>query len=185
VFGSERRTAPKMPLTPIVELVLDLAVLLELNPMRKALANLEYRRLIDMRTLESAASGRGRRGAGKLRLAIARHLPHLATTKSPWEDRLLFVLEGNDVPLPDATDTCIEGEEVDSVWYAAKLVVEIDGEGNHGTWGQGRRDRRKDMKLRELGYLVLRYTPDQLESEPARVAADILNALISRTAISA
>jgi hypothetical protein len=185
VWGRERKTAVYMPVTPMPQLALDLASELELNPTRKALANLEYRRLIDLRTLEREACTRGKRGGAPLKRAIARHEPKLAKTKSPGEDDLLFILEAHDVPLPDETDIYIRDEEVDAVWHAAKLIVEIDGEGNHGTWSQINRDRRKDMILRDLGYLVLRYAPEQLRDEPDKVAAEIASYLVSRTALSA
>jgi hypothetical protein len=185
VWGRERRTAATMPVTPMPELALDLAATLGLNDMRKALANLEYRRLIDLRTLERQACVRGKRGTAPLKQAIARHEPKLAKTKSPGEDDLLLLLEAHDVPLPDETDIYIKDEEVDAVWHAAKLIVEIDGEGNHGTWSQINRDRRKDMILRELGYLVLRYTAEQLRTMPGQIAGEIARQLISRTALSA
>ena len=183
VWGGEQKTAPQMPVTPMTQLALDLASQLELNPLRKALANLEYRRLIDLKTLAKDACGRGRRGTRQLREAIARHEPKLARTKSPSEDDLLFILEASDVPLPDETNTYVDGEEVDAVWHKPKVVVEIDGEGNHGTPHQRERDRRKDMKLRKLGYLVVRFTAEQLRDDPAAVAAEIRTALLSRTAL--
>lgn len=185
VYGRERRTAPRMPVTPMPQLALDLAAALELNPMRRALANLEYRRLIDKQTLEATACAQGKRGTVPLRRALEHHEPKLARTRSPSEEDLLFVLERNGVPLPDETDTYIDHQEVDAVWYAAKLVVEIDAEGNHGKWSQIERDHRKDMILRKLGYHVLRYTAEQLRDDPDGIAAEIARTLVSRTARSA
>lgn len=182
VFGRDRHTAPKMPVTPMPQLALDLAAALQLNPMRRALANLEYRRLIDKRTLADEACGRGKPGAARLRAALARPMPLLAKTKSPSEDDLLFVLEAYDVRLPDDVNVYIGREQVDAVWYTAKLIVEIDAEGNHGTDSQIERDHRKDMVLRAAGYTVLRYTAEQLRTEPGRIAAEIARELASRTA---
>jgi hypothetical protein len=113
---------------------------------------------------------------------LARPLPQLARTNSPSEDDLLFVLEARGVPLPDEVDTFIKGQEADAVWHAAKVIVEIDGEGNHGTWAQINRDHREDAVWRAAGYIVLRYTADQLRDEPDRIAAEIARELISRAA---
>jgi very-short-patch-repair endonuclease len=174
-----------MPVTPMPQLALDLAAALPLNPLRKALANLEYRRLIDKRTLESEACGRGKPGAAKLREALARPMPLLAKTKSPSEDDLLFVLEARGVRLPDEANVYVEGKEADAVWHDAMLIVEIDGEGNHGEWDQIIRDNRGDAIWRAAGYQVLRYTADELRDEPDRIAAEIARELISRTRRSA
>jgi very-short-patch-repair endonuclease len=42
------------------------------------------------------------------------------------------------------------------------------------------RDRRRDLTLRGAGYIVLRYTWDQLVEEPALVMADLTRVLASR-----
>ncbi|MHB8691401.1 MAG: endonuclease domain-containing protein [Solirubrobacteraceae bacterium] len=184
VWGPEARTAKLMPITPITRLMLDLALILELNPLRKSLAQVEYKRLVTLNTLRDAC-GQGQPGSVPLLTAIGRHEPKLAKTKSPGEDRLLFICEDYDVPKPDETNIYIHGIESDAVWHKAKLIVEVDGEGNHGTWSQVKRDRRNDKTLRGFGYTVLRYTPDQLKDDPEQVAAEIAHHLAIRTAMSA
>jgi hypothetical protein len=184
VYGREARTAKLMPVTPITRLMLDLALILELNPLRKSLAQVDYKRLVTLNTLRDAC-GQGQPGSAPLLKAIGRHEPKLARTKSPEEDRLIFICEDYGVPKPDETNTYIQGIEADAVWHKAKLIVEVDGEGNHGTWSQIQRDRRNDKILRDFGYLVIRYTPDQLKDNPEQVAAELAHHLAIRTAMSA
>ena len=53
-FGAARRSAVRLPLTPPAQLALDLAVTLPDRDLRHALANLEYRGLIDLASRRDA-----------------------------------------------------------------------------------------------------------------------------------
>ncbi len=53
------------------------------------------------------------------------------------------------------------------------MVVEIDGHGGHASRAQMDRDRRRELRLRALGFTVVRYTETQLIEEPDRVARDL------------
>ncbi len=58
-------------------------------------------------------------------------------------------------------------------------MVECDGEGNHGTFRQRRRDRGEEMALRPLGFLPIRYTTDKFE-DPWAIEADLGSQLRGR-----
>ena len=62
---------------------------------------------------------------------------------------------------------------VDAYWPHAKLVVEIDGTQAHKTPAQIRRDHQRDFELRQAGYIVLRYTEDQLETNPDAIVSEL------------
>jgi very-short-patch-repair endonuclease len=59
--------------------------------------------------------------------------------------------------------------EVDAVWPAQRLIVELDGYAFHRDRASFERDRERDAKLQLSGYRVLRITHRRLESEPAAV----------------
>jgi very-short-patch-repair endonuclease len=59
--------------------------------------------------------------------------------------------------------------EVDFLWPRARLVVEMDGYRYHRGRAAFERDRIRDLRLRELGYTVIRLTQRQLLEEPAVV----------------
>ena len=59
-------------------------------------------------------------------------------------------------------------------------MVELDGYDNHSSRAQIKRDRRKELELRAAGFLVIRYTWEQIVHQPEVVAADLLAALASR-----
>ena len=57
------------------------------------------------------------------------------------------------------------GWEVDAVWDAQRLVVEVDGRKFHDTGPQFERDRRKDADLVLAGFRVLhRYAVSRLQT---------------------
>ena len=67
----------------------------------------------------------------------------------------------------------IEGELVDCVWPARRLVIEIDGYGYHRSKRAFEEDRRRDAKLTLAGYRVIRITYDRIVHEPGALIADI------------
>jgi Protein of unknown function (DUF559)/Transcriptional regulator, AbiEi antitoxin len=168
----------RFPITPIGRTLLDLAASEPLATVRYALANADYHHRVDPWALAPHLS-RGRPGAATLRAAIGTHQPALARTRSNLERMLIGMCETYGIPVP-AINVRVQGFLVDAVWHAQRVVVEVDGGDNHSSRAQMKRDRNRDLRLRAAGYLVLRYTWDQLESEPALVAADLAGTLRDR-----
>ena len=69
------------------------------------------------------------------------------------------------------------GLEVDVLWPAQRLIVEVDGYEFHGPRPAFERDRRRDGRLLAAGYRVLRVTWLELVERPERVLATIVAAL--------
>ena len=97
-------------------------------------------------------------------------------TRSEAERRLLALLRRAGLPLPE-TNVRVAGHEVDALWRAQRLVVEVDGYAAHAGRHAFERDRRRDQDLRAAGYRVERVTWHQLEHEPERVVAVVARAL--------
>jgi hypothetical protein len=166
------------PITTVPQTLIDFAATAPLNRVRKALAQAEYKRLLDMRAVE-AALGRGRPGSANLRKALVRHQPKLALTASPLEDAFIPLCESAGIAVPEI-NVRIEGWTVDALWRRERLVVELDGYGNHHSRAQIERDRRKELDLRGAGLVVVRYSEDQVMEEPESVLADVLEQLRER-----
>jgi hypothetical protein len=179
----ERVWHERLPTTSIEQALLDFAATAPLDRLRYALANADYHKVLDIPALQVIA-GNGRGGSAKLRTALERHEPKLARTRSPLERLFLPLCETYDIPLPDDVNVRIAGILVDAVWWQQRLVVELDGRGNHSSWGQIQRDRSNELTLRRAGFDVRRYGTLQLETQPALVAEDVLAGL-SWTAQSA
>lgn len=170
----EREMHNGLPVAPIPEILLDLATFLPLRALRNALAEADYRGLLDPPSLRAAV--RGRPGSAAINRALNDHLPQLAHTRSELEVRFLELCERAGLPLPEV-NVRVAGFLVDAHWPGQQLVVELDGGEAHGRPAAVVSDRNRDLALRELGYTVRRYSWHQVVSHPERVVADLRSAL--------
>lgn len=169
----DRELVNGIPCTTMTQTVLDLAATEPPKLVLRSLAQLDYERSLDDKAIR-AACGRGKPGSTALLKALETYMPQLARTKSELEEEFLYLCQRFDIPLPQV-NIKLYGEEPDCYWPEFRLVVELDGDGNHGSPAQGNRDRRKDLKLRAHGLTVVRYTWDQVTHDDAAVAADTLS----------
>jgi hypothetical protein len=84
------------------------------------------------------------------------------------------------LPPPDDVNVDVGGVSCDIVYYDAKLIVMLDGAGNHRSRGQVRRDLADAFELHKAGWLVFRYGEAEIYGQPAAVVAEVLAALASR-----
>jgi hypothetical protein len=168
-----------MPVTSIAQTMFDLAAQSELKLLRKALANLDYANSLHAPAIR-AMCGQGRAGSLALQWALDNYEPLFAQTQSPFEDDYIWACEALDIPKPDRISVRVLGIPSDAVYYDAMLIVELDGVGNHHSPAQVYRDRRNDKRLRDAGWLVLRYTSKQLAEDPEGVRDEIIRELTQR-----
>ena len=83
---------------------------------------------------------------------------------------------------PPQINARVCGLTVDAFWPRQRLVVELDGHAAHATPAAVERDRRRELRLRGAGHMVLRYTWQQITGEPAGVAVDLRRVLVQRSA---
>jgi predicted transcriptional regulator of viral defense system len=164
-----------LPVTSVARTLIDAAPSLPLRDLRHAVAEAEYRKLIDLRELATTL-GRGRPGSAALRSALERHMPELAGARSELERRFLELCERDGIPLPDV-NVKVAGFTVDALWRDRLVVAELDGRSSHDGASRIEADRRRDLVLRGEGHIVLRYTWHQVTGEPERVVADLRAAL--------
>jgi predicted transcriptional regulator of viral defense system len=165
-----------LPVTPVARTLVDLAGMVRFSDLRRALAEADYRGLLEPAEIGSVLK-KGRRGSRALRAALDVHLPQLAETLSVLEERFLELCELAGVPTPEI-NARVGGMMVDALWRDERLVVELDGAAAHGGWAQVSRDRQRDLTLRRLGFRVLRYTWHQVTATPTEVAADLHGQLL-------
>jgi very-short-patch-repair endonuclease len=115
------------------------------------------------------------RGAAILRAALARH-GGPSFTRSEAEQRLVDLIRKAELPLP-ATNCRVGRHEVDFVWRAEGLAVEVDGYAFHQDRASFERDRRRDAALLADGFRVMRFTWRQLVEERFTVVARIAQVL--------
>ena len=99
-----------------------------------------------------------------------------ARLRSDLEEDFLALFLEHRLPRPE-TNVKIGRHEVDFLWRPQRLVVEADCFLYHRGSVSFHEDHARDLDLRSGGYAVLRYTEEQLENEPERIAADVAAAL--------
>jgi very-short-patch-repair endonuclease len=161
--------------TTVERTLLDLAAVLAFPELRRAVAEADYRRLLDVKAIHRCL-GRGRPGSADLRRALECHLPRLAETLSVLEERFLALCESSRLPMPKV-NAKVDGLMVDALWRDQRVIVELDGHRSHATPTAIERDRHRELALRASGYRVLRYTWQQVTSQPGLVARDLRRAL--------
>jgi very-short-patch-repair endonuclease len=97
-------------------------------------------------------------------------------TRSELEHRFLKLCRRHRLPMP-VVNACIDLIEVDFLWRDRRLVVETDGYQYHRGRAAFEDDRDRDLRLRTLGYDVIRFTYRQIMAEPDRIAATLRVAL--------
>jgi len=70
--------------------------------------------------------------------------------------------------------------EVDLAWPEVRLCVELDGWARHGTRAAFARDRARDRALQTVGWMVLRYTWQEIAGDRESVIAELVTAYDSR-----
>ncbi len=133
--------------------------------------------------LELLAQEPGRRGAEALARALRDFDPRTAETRSVLELRFLAAVRAARLPSPQVNVVVDAGRlrpEVDFLWPAARLAVEVDGREFHDVVATAEADRRRDNALALAGFLVLRFTWRRLDADPGGVVAEVAAALRRR-----
>jgi len=155
----------------------DLAETTTVEELVKIIDNATNARRLGRTTMPSVIKGaKGRRGLKPLKTALLRTRPEDVLTRSELERRALRVIGS---PKPEV-DVRVDGYEVDLLWRAARLVVELDGSAYHDP----ERDTRKTNNLMARGWTVLRFTWRQVVNDPTWVV-ESLQAVRSRAACPA
>jgi very-short-patch-repair endonuclease len=115
----------------------------------------------------------GRRRARKrIKPFLLAEQRHVEDTASPLEDRFAAFVVAHRLP-PPQTNVLVDGDEVDALWPAARLIVELDSWEFHAHRAAFEKDRDRDADHLLAGYRTIRVTHRRLSEEPERLAAQI------------
>jgi|GEM_PF-4561533 len=89
---------------------------------------------------------------------------------------LIDICKAEDIPLPEL-EVKVAGLTVDAYWPRERVAVELDGYRGHRSRERFERDRGRDVRLRGVGVLPIRYTGRQLKYQRGQVARDLKLAL--------
>ncbi len=99
-----------------------------------------------------------------------------AVSRSKPEKALLRLIREAGLPMPD-TNVPFGPFELDFLWRREGLVVELDGYNFHRGPDAFRRDREKDLAVRNAGLVMLRFTGEHVLKRPWMVLATIAGEL--------
>ncbi len=115
-------------------------------------------------------------GATKLNAIVEQ--PH-GPTRSDFEDRFLAFARAYGLPAP-LVNTHLNGYEVDALFEAEKLIVELDGWEFHNDRTAFVDDRERDSEMLKRGYATMRVTWERLRDTPGGEAARLREILSQR-----
>ena len=163
----------RLPITTERRTALDLLRSMPWEEARELWAWLVTRQQLSLDDLMAELkTGAGRTGTAQLRrLATASRTGSL----SPAEDRLHRLLAAARITGWTANARVQVGRRtvvVDVLFEAARVVIEVDGYRTHSSREAFQRDRSRQNDLVSAGYLVLRFTWEDLTRRPAVVVAN-------------
>ena len=164
-----------LPVTALARTLLDLAEVLSIGELAQCIDRTGNRlrpELIPSMIIDH----RGRHGLKPLRQALLITRPQHVLTRSELERRGLKLIEAAQLPEPEV-NVRLHGYEVDLLWRAQRLVVELDGRRWHDNPAARERDSRRDTNLLCRGYRVMRLTWRQVVNEPTWVTSRLRRAL--------
>ncbi len=100
-----------------------------------------------------------------------------AMARSELERRLTGYLRHHGLPQPDARNAEVAGCQVDAVWSAPRLALELDSRAHHQRRAEMLDDRRRDRRYRLEGWTPIRVMWEELEPGDASVAGELRRAL--------
>jgi len=105
--------------------------------------------------------------------------PNKAPTNSPLEDDFEAFARRHGLPEP-VTNTYLFGYEIDVLYPAERVIVEIDGYEFHSDRDSFGRDRNRDTIMLVAGYVTVRITEDRMKQNPEQEARQINTILQDR-----
>ena len=171
-----------IPLTTLARTLLDLAAVVNRRQVERAVRQAEYQRILDLREVTALLTQHSRRpGSGTLR-AVVEEGTDMRISRSELEERFMDFLANAVLPSPEVNAALeLNGTwiEVDCLWRAERIVVELDGRQAHGTCTAFERDRRRDRALSVAGWRPVRVTWRQLHAEAQELEHDLRTLLAS------
>lgn len=166
-----------IPVTAPARTLLDLAAHLRARDLRWAVEEARSLRLVTPADLHAVLERHpGRRGTGRLRLAVDALFGEPAITRTEAERLLHDIIRRCGVPQP-RSNVRVRGWSVDAHWPSQAVVAEVDSFAYHSSRTAFERDRRKDAALQAAGLRVVRVSWRQLVDEPETVAALLVRLL--------
>jgi very-short-patch-repair endonuclease len=164
----DRTIRGRIPVTSVARTLADLAHVLDDESLHRAIREAQFRRLFDEARIRDVLV---RRRAARLKA----YLGDTTLTQTELEDRFLRICRRHGVPTP-STQYGVK-PRVDFIWHDERVIVEVDGWEAHSTRIAFQQDRATTNALLLAGYLVLRFTYEDVVHRSRLVTAQVRQAL--------
>lgn len=181
---SDTRTLDSVPVTNTHRTIVDLSTVLDHNALESVLDDCLYRGLVELGRIQArldSLGGPGRPSTRTLRQLLAARGNQLAMPLSVLENKFLRILRraGLDEPdkqVPVQSDT---GKmwRLDFVYPGQKVLIEVDGRRFHAARRRRKEDMRRDNVMNVRGCTVLRFSWEDVVTDPDYVLGLIRGAL--------
>lgn len=169
-----------IPVTSPCRTIFDLAAVAKVRDVERAFHEAEARQMTDRVSLPILLDRYpGRRGAKVVRGLLGSDRP-VGITRNDFEEAFLALVDAAELMRPRMNaDLAIRGRffEIDALWEAQRVAVELDSRSIHSTRKRFESDRLRDRILVAEGWRTMRITWRQLQEEPAAIAEDLKLAL--------
>jgi very-short-patch-repair endonuclease len=180
---ADRTSLHGIPCTNVARTLLDLAGVVSVWELRKAISEAEVLRILDHSAVRCLLRrSRGRRGVARLRMLMDDIHPDTARTRSEMERLFLRMCRRGGLPQPEVNVKLEIGNSQltpDFLWREAGLIVEADSRRYHDTGSAFQSDRRREQRLQLAGWRVSRCTWEQVDREP-RILAETIRGLLAQ-----
>jgi hypothetical protein len=166
--SADRTVHRGIPVTSVARTIVDLGHLLDDESLERVVREAQFRGLWNETAIRDALS---RRSSPRVRA----YLGDIAPTQTRLEDRFLRLCDRHGIPRPLTQQGA--RPRLDFVWPAHRLVVEVDGWESHRTRVAFQQDRTTTNALQLDGFVVLRFTWEDVNRRPAMLAGQIRRAL--------
>lgn len=168
----DRAVRAGVPLTSVARTLFDMAEFVSLKHLESAWEEADRLNLLQLSSVEKVCKrGYGRRALKPIRRLLA-EAGAATITRSPLENDFAAFCRVHRLPTP-SFNTTVLCYEVDALWPAQRLAVELDGWEFHRHRAAFERDRARDTALQVAGYRTIRITHRRLHSEAPALAREI------------
>lgn len=171
-----------LPVTSVARTVIDLAAEMP-EPAWQSLAEgavVSSRcSVAELREVASVACGRGRTGSRLVRRFLDD--PHVGTSR--LQRLAIEALAAANLPTPEIEYPIpwSPGRRFDLAYPQAKLAIELDGRRWHSTADRFQADRERDREALAHGWVVVRFTWQDLTGRPREFVGIVARLLVART----
>jgi len=180
VAGLDSREWTKLdgiPVTTPARTLVDLAADVGSGALERALARAEREGLLGRTTpADLLAMCSGRPGAALLRAVVSRS-GGPALTRSEAEARFLQLVRRAGLPAPEV-NVIVAGYEIDFLWRALGVAVEVDGFRYHSSRSRFETDHRRGTRLGAHGIQLIRLTWRQIVEDELATAVQLAQTLV-------